>query len=136
VDSRLRGQDVRQRSHAIAFLALSQALQKFLTFLVVFAAGYTLSPGQFLALVSAGVLLGWISTIIPMGLGISEGGNVALFSLIGAPASLGLALALARRVNQIVFAAIGFIVLTADRLGAHLHGQVKTRWNARRAVAT
>lgn len=136
VDARLRGQDVAHRKHAIAFLAISQALQKFLTFLVVYAAGYVLSPGQFLALVSAGVLLGWISTIIPMGLGISEGGNVALFGLIGAPASLGLALALARRVNQIVFAAIGFVVLSADRLGTHLHGRVRTRWSGKKAAAT
>jgi uncharacterized protein (TIRG00374 family) len=128
VDARLRGQDVARRRHALVFLLLSQALQKFLTFLVVYAAGYTLSPGQFLSLVSAGVLLGWISSIIPMGLGISEGGNVALFSLIGAPSSLGLALALARRVNQVVFASIGFAVLTADRVGTHIHGRVRRRW--------
>jgi len=128
VDDRLRGKDVQRRGHTIACLASSQALQKFLTFLVVYAAGYTLSPGQFLALVSAGVLLGWISTIIPMGLGISEGGNVALFGLIGAPASLGLALSLARRVNQIVFATIGFVVLSV----AHLHGRVRGRWPSRK----
>jgi uncharacterized protein (TIRG00374 family) len=127
VDARLRGQDVERRRHALVFLVISQTLQKFLTFLVVFAAGYTLSAGQFLALVSAGVLLGWIATIIPMGLGISEGGNVALFSLIGAPSSLGLALALARRVNQIVFASIGFVVLTADRVGTHIHVRVRSR---------
>lgn len=129
VDARLRGQDVARRRQALVFLALSQTLQKSLAFLVVYAAGYTLSPGQFLALVSAGVLLGWISTLIPMGLGISESGHVALFGLIGAPASLGLALALARRVNQVVFAAIGFVVLTADRLGSRLHGRVRTRWS-------
>lgn len=132
VDARLRGQDVERRRRAVVFLAISQTLQKSLTFLVVYAAGYTLSPGQFLALVSAGVLLGWISTIIPMGLGISESGNVALFGLIGAPASLGLALALARRVNQVVFAAIGFVVLTADRVGTRLHGRVRTRWPLKR----
>jgi hypothetical protein len=136
VDERLRGGDVQKRRHAIAFIAISQTLQKFLTFLVVYAAGYTLSPGQFLALVSAGVLLGWISTIIPMGLGISEGGNVALFGLIGAPASLGLALSLARRVNQIVFATIGFIVLSLDRMGTHLHGRVRGKWPARKPAAT
>jgi hypothetical protein len=128
VDRRLRGQDVEHRRHALVFIFASQALQKTLGFLVVYAAGYTLSPGQFLALVSAGVLLGWVSTIIPMGLGILEGGNVALFSLIGAPASLGLALSLSRRVNQIVFAAIGFIVLTTDKVGTHIHGRVRTRW--------
>lgn len=136
VDRRLRGQDVEHRRRALMFILISQTLQKTLSFLVVYAAGYTLSPGQFLALVSAGVLLGWISAIIPMGLGISEGGNVALFGLIGAPASLGLALSLSRRVNQIVFATIGFIVLTTDRVGTHIHGRVRTRWPGRPRTAT
>ncbi|HUS29314.1 MAG TPA: lysylphosphatidylglycerol synthase transmembrane domain-containing protein [Kofleriaceae bacterium] len=125
VDRRLRGQDTAHKSKATLFIAISQIGQKGLTYATVLAAGYMLSPGQFMAYCSAGVLLGWISTIIPMGLGISEGGNVALFSLIGAPASLGLALALARRVNQIAFAIIGFFVLTADRVASRVKGRVK-----------
>ncbi|NVB79884.1 MAG: hypothetical protein HOV81_15920 [Kofleriaceae bacterium] len=128
VDARLRGSDDgAQRRKAIAFILISQSLQKALTYLTVLSAGYALSAGQFLALLSAGVLLGWVSTIIPMGLGISEGGNVALFSVIGAPPALGLALAFARRVNQIVFAVIGFVVLTADRLASRVHGRFSGR---------
>lgn len=131
VDTRLRGHDNQHRTKALVFIGTSQLLEKGLTYLTIFAAGYLLGPGQFLALLSAGVLLGWISTIIPMGLGISEGGNVALFTLIGAPAPLGLALALARRVNQIVFAAIGFTVLTADRAADRVVSRAQTRWSAR-----
>lgn len=131
VDSRLRGHDNQHRTKALIFIGISQLLEKGLTYLTIFAAGYFLGPGQFLALLSAGVLLGWISSIIPMGLGISEGGNVALFSLIGAPAPLGLALALARRVNQIVFAAIGFAVLTADRAADRVVSRAQSRWTAR-----
>jgi uncharacterized protein (TIRG00374 family) len=135
IDTRLRGQDGKDRNHAIAFIAISQLLQKFLTVLVIFATGYMLSPGQFLALASAGVLLGWISTVIPFGLGISEGGNVALFSLIGAPVALGIALALARRVNQVVFAVVGFSVLMADRVGRRVHGRVRQRWQRKEVPA-
>jgi uncharacterized protein (TIRG00374 family) len=135
IDARLRGQDGKDRDHALVFIALSQLLQKFLTLLVIYATGYMLSAGQFLARESAGVVLGWISTVIPFGLGISEGGNAALFSLIGAPASLGIALTLARRVNQIVFALVGFAVLTADRLGRHVHGQVRQRWQRKEVPA-
>jgi uncharacterized protein (TIRG00374 family) len=120
VDRRLRGQDSAHARRAVTFIAISQLGQKAVTYATVLAAGYVLSPGQFLALCSAGVLLGWISTIIPMGLGISEGGNVALFTLIGAPASLGLALALARRVNQIAFGVLGFLILTADRVATRV----------------
>jgi uncharacterized protein (TIRG00374 family) len=128
VDSRLQGSDDGEhRRRAIACVAISQLLQKALTYFTIMAAGYVMSPGQFLALLSAGVLLQWIATIIPMGLGISEGGNAALFTLIGAPASLGLALALARRVNQIVFAAIGFFVLTANHLAVRVQGRLRPR---------
>jgi len=132
VDARLRGHDDGDyRRRAIAFVAISQLLQKGLAYFTIMSAGYVLSPGQFLAMLSAGVLIGWISAIIPMGLGISEGGNVALFSLIGAPASLGLALALARRVNQVVFAAIGFTVLAADRVSTHVRGRITSRFAAK-----
>ena len=136
VDARLRGQDdAKERRLAITFIAVSQLLQKGLAYFTILSAGYAMSPGQFLALLSAGVLLSWISTIIPMGLGISEGGNVALFTLIGAPPSLGLALALARRVNQVVFAVIGFVVLAADRVGTHVHGRISSRFSGRLAAA-
>ena len=127
LDSRLRGDvGAEHRRGAIAAVAASQLIQKALTYVTVLAAGYELGPGQFLALLSAGVVLGWISTIIPMGLGISEGGNVALFALIGAPTALGVALALARRVNQVVFALLGFTILTADRVASRVHRQLRT----------
>jgi len=128
LDRRLRGEvGGEHRRGAVACVAVSQTLQKVITYGTVMAAGYMLGPGQFLALLSAGVVLGWISTIIPMGLGISEGGNVALFALIGAPTALGVALALARRVNQVVFALLGFAVLTADRVASRVHRQLRTR---------
>lgn len=127
VDRRLRGQETANTRRAIVFIAVSQLVQKAITYATVLATGYVLSAGQFLALCSAGVLLGWISAIIPLGIGVSEGGNVALFSLIGAPPPLGLALALARRVNQVVFAALGFIVLTADRAVSRVRTHVTGR---------
>jgi uncharacterized protein (TIRG00374 family) len=131
VDARLRGEDGDYRKKAVAFVVISHVLQKGLAYFTIMSAGYVMSPGQFLALLSAGVLISWIATIIPMGLGISEGGNAALFTLIGAPAALGLALALARRVNQVVFASIGFFVLAADRVGSHVHGRVTATRSAR-----
>lgn len=127
LDSRLRGDvGAEHRRGAVMAIAASQLIQKALTYVTVLAAGYQLGPGQFLALLSAGVVLGWIATIIPMGLGISEGGNVALFALIGAPTALGVALALARRVNQVVFALLGFTILAADRVASRVHRQLRT----------
>lgn len=128
LDRRLSGEVGGGHRHAaIVAIAISQTLQKALAYGTVMAAGYLLGPGQFLALLSAGVVLGWISTIIPMGLGISEGSNAALFALIGAPIALGVALALARRVNQVVFALLGFAILTLDRVASRVHRQIRTR---------
>lgn len=125
VDERLRGGDGGRpnRRRAIACIVVSRGLQKVMTYFTVLFAGYALSPGQLLALLSAGVLLHWVSTLIPMGLGISEGGNAALFTMFGAPASLGIAFALARRLNQVVFALIGFGALALDRLSRRVRGQ-------------
>ena len=121
VDRRLRGElGSEHRRTAVTLLLASQVLQRLVVWFILLAAGYSLSAGQLLAILSAGVLLGWLSSIVPMGVGISEGGNGALFALIGAPSALGVALAFARRLNQIAFAVVGFSVLAADRLAREL----------------
>ncbi len=117
LDARLRG-DVQEdhRFGAVCLIMLSQLLTRVGVGVAIAAAGYSLGGPQLIAVLSAGVVLGWVSAIVPLGVGVSEGGNSAIFALIGAPASLGVALALARRVNQIVFAMLGFAVLAIDRL--------------------
>ena len=63
---------------------------------------------EFVGLISAGVVLGWLGSLVPMGLGVSESGSYGVFSLIGAPATVGVSLALAGRVRQIIIAGLGF----------------------------
>lgn len=117
LDARLRGDiGAGHRAGATAFVVASQLLQKTMIYIAIVASGFELSFAQVISVLSAGILIAWIATIVPMGLGVSEGGHMALFALIGAPAALGVAIALARRVNQIVFAMIGFAVLGGDRL--------------------
>ena len=117
IDRRLRGDDHNEhRTRAMALICISQLLQRGVIWIALLAAGYSLDAAQLIAVLSAGVLLTWISALVPMGVGVSEGGNGVLFALIGAPTSLGVALAFARRVNQILFAALGFSVLAADRI--------------------
>ena len=124
IDDRLRRPNPHRR-YAFALIVTSQILQRGLVAVTIVATGYTLGFPQMIAVLTAGLVLAWVSNVVPMGVGISEGGNGVLFSMIGAPSSIGVALALAHRVNQIVFAAIGFTILAADRL-AHptLHAAV------------
>jgi hypothetical protein len=128
LDRRLRGERsdgssgrglVGHRAIAMLLVGISQLLQRGVIWVTLIATGYSLAGVQLVAVISAGVLLTWLSAVIPLGVGVAEGGNGALFTLIGAPASLGVALVLARRVNQIIFAAVGFAVLALDRMAAH-----------------
>lgn len=125
LDARLRG-DVQgeHRVGATCLVLASQVLSRGAVWATILASGYTLGGPQLIAILSAGVILGWVCNIVPMGIGVSEGGNLALFALIGAPPSLGVALALAKRVNQIVFAGLGFGVLAVDRIATHVDDHV------------
>jgi uncharacterized membrane protein YbhN (UPF0104 family) len=112
IDGQVRGAagDPAPRRAAILVL-LSRAVMWSQMWLILAAAGYQLSFGELTAILTGGVILGWVSQLVPLGAGVSESGNFALFTAIGAPPSLGVALALARRVNQVVYAAIGFTLL-------------------------
>jgi hypothetical protein len=121
LDARLRGEvQSDHRVGAALLIVTSQVLHRGLVWATIVASGYMIGAPELIAVLSAGVVLNWLSAIVPMGVGISEGGNGALFSIIGAPPALGVALALARRVNQIIFAVLGFAVLAADRVAHHV----------------
>lgn len=125
LDARLRGG--RPEDHRVAaagLVLLSQILSRLTVAITIVATGYSIGGPQLIAILSAGVVLGWLSNVVPMGIGVAEGSNVALFSIIGAPPALGVALALAKRVNQIVFAALGFGVLAADRAADRIAKEV------------
>jgi uncharacterized protein (TIRG00374 family) len=135
VDDRLSGaSDPRGRKRATVFVLLSKSLGWFATWLTVATAGYILDAPELLGILSAGIVLGWVSMLIPMGLGIAEGGNYGLFGLIGAPAALGVSLALAHRVMQILSAIVGFSVLGIYRL-TQRGTQLRAKSRARRKPA-
>lgn len=125
VDARLRGElGEGHRRGAIALLVLAQLLLRVVIGVTILATGYALGGAQLVAVLSAGIFLTWIANLVPMGVGLAEGGNGVLFAVIGAPASIGVALALARRVNQIVFAVLGFAVLAADRIANRVEAEL------------
>ncbi len=101
---------------ALICLAAAKLVGWSTTWIAVAAAGYRLAPAEFVGLISAGVVLGWLGSLVPMGLGVSESGSYGVFSLIGAPATVGVSLALAGRVRQIIIAGLGFGTLGVVRL--------------------
>jgi uncharacterized membrane protein YbhN (UPF0104 family) len=72
---------------------------------VGFVAGYTV--GGFVVYMAA--------SLVPMGLGISEGGTYGLFKALGENPARGTALVIARRVTLVAYAAIGLVlVITSE----------------------
>ena len=117
IDARMSGSaEPGVRRNATLFILVSKSLGWLATWLTVAAAGHYLTAAQLTALLSAGIALTWVGTIVPMQLGVAEGGNYGLFDLIGVAPALGVSLALARRVTQIVYATVGFSVLGISKL--------------------
>jgi hypothetical protein len=118
VDERLHdGSDERrgERTRGWTFMVLSRLLSWAVLGLLVYAAHGPTSIGFLAAVVTAGQVITYFSSLVPLGLGVSEGGNYALFRALGADPTVGVAVALGRRVTHIVYAAIGLLLFSLSR---------------------
>jgi uncharacterized membrane protein YbhN (UPF0104 family) len=55
-----------------------------------------------------------LSTLVPMGVGISEGGYWGMFRAIGENPARGVTMVIARRVTLVVYAGIGLVLMTVS----------------------
>lgn len=99
---------------APACVVASKLLSLASLWVVLRSVGYTAGIGTVAAIATAGTLISMLASVVPMGLGISEGSNAALFAALGAPASLGVTMVLGTRVTLLVYAAIGLVLLSAS----------------------
>jgi uncharacterized membrane protein YbhN (UPF0104 family) len=88
------------------------------TFLVIRACGIAPTPPLVVAMLSVGILVTWFSNIIPLGLGIADGTNYALYQLLGATSAEGLLFTMVNRVRTVVLALLGLAVLAIANLAA------------------
>ena len=96
------------------------------TFVLFYAAGVELSPTMVIGYLSIGLLIQWVSNIVPMGLGLMDGGNYALFAFLGATGLLGVAITMINRARSVTVAILGLgamaLVHLFNRLGlARMH---------------
>jgi uncharacterized membrane protein YbhN (UPF0104 family) len=96
--------------------ALGSKLIQWLTAWIVMAAnGHAPTLGVMAAIATAGTLINIVANLVPLGLGVTEGGGAALMAALGQPPSLGVTMAIARRAIQLVYAAFGLLLV----LSAH-----------------
>lgn len=84
--------------------------------------GVPLSAAMILGVLSIGVLLSWVSNVVPLGLGIADGSNYVLYDLLGATGAQGLIVAMVSRARSVLIAILGLGAMAAmsiaDRFAA------------------
>lgn len=101
------------------------------TTLALIAVGVEIHVALLVGVFSVGVLIGWISAIVPFGLGIADGGNYALFGVLGAAGAAGVFVTLLGRARSLTLALIGMLVMAAAHTTSRLEIARRNRLLAR-----
>jgi uncharacterized membrane protein YbhN (UPF0104 family) len=80
---------------------------------------------------SVGVLIGWISAVVPFGLGVADGSNYALFNVLGATGAQGVFVTLLGRARSLTLAVLGLLVMVAGHTANRLEIGRRARLIAR-----
>lgn len=116
IDAQIRtfGQPATRRG--IAFVAASRVLNAAGTLVLVHAAGISMSVPLAAGVLSVGIIITWLSNVIPLGMGIAEGGNYVLYGALGATGTEGIVFAMVNRLRTVVLAIMGLTVMAIASL--------------------
>jgi uncharacterized protein (TIRG00374 family) len=117
VDDKMRlvtGARRRDRTFGISAVFLSRATSYTLSLLILHAVGEPITLAFVAAYIVGSHAIYLVSALVPLGLGISEGGYYWLFRALGENPARGVTLVIARRVTLVVYAAIGLVLVTAS----------------------
>jgi len=117
VDDKLRlvaGASKRERALGIIALLASRLSALVLSMLIVHAIGESISIGFIAAWTVGSFPIYLSSALVPMGLGVSEGGYYGLFRTLGYNPAVAVTVVIARRCITIMYAAIGLVLVTTS----------------------
>jgi uncharacterized membrane protein YbhN (UPF0104 family) len=102
------------------------------TFTLIGGIGVEISPRLVAGVLSVGVLIQWIASVVPFGLGVADTGNYALYDLLGASGVHGALVTMLNRARSLSVAGVGFAVMavvhTLNRLAvARMHARLRDR---------
>jgi hypothetical protein len=103
-------------TRAFLFVIGSRLLYSAGTLVLIAAAGIPLTVPLALATVSVGLLITWISNVVPLGVGLADGGNYALYGALGATGGAGLLFTMVNRARVILLALMGLSVMGISTL--------------------
>lgn len=109
VDADIR--EIGRSPRAILFVIGSRLFYSAGTVMLMYAVGLPLTSSLVLAQISVGLLINWISNIIPLGIGIADGSNYALYGALGATGPVGVVFTMVNRARVCLLALIGLSVM-------------------------
>ena len=117
VDDKLRlvaATSKRERALGISALLLSRISAIVLSMVIFYAVGRSISIGFIAAWTVGSFPIYLSSTLVPMGLGVSEGGYYGLFRTLGYNPAVAVTVVIARRCITIMYAAIGLVLVSTS----------------------
>lgn len=105
--------ELGQPGHRIGLLwvVASRAFNWTGTVVILYAADIPLSPPIVIGALTVGILITWLSNIIPLGLGLADGGNYLLYGALGSSGAAGLDFTMINRTRTCLLAAMGLTVM-------------------------
>ena len=91
----------------LMFVLISKMLSVSSTILIMVALGIELKASLVIGVLSVGVLVHWVSSVVPLGVGLADGGNYALYSMLGAPGDHGMYFTMIWRARAVFIAVLG-----------------------------
>lgn len=96
---------------ALVFVIASRLLNMSGALVILIALDTELTMPLVIGTLSVGILITWISNVIPLGLGLADGGTYALYGVLGGVPGAGLEFAMVNRVRTVVLASMGLTVM-------------------------
>jgi uncharacterized protein (TIRG00374 family) len=81
------------------------------TLAILYAADIPFTAPLVVAMLSVGILISWLSNVLPLGLGLADGTNYALYGLLGASPEAGLVFTMVNRLRTVVLAFMGLGIM-------------------------
>jgi hypothetical protein len=96
---------------AVVYLVISRLFTWAATAVTLHIVGVELSAKMLVGVLSVGVLVNWVAGVIPLGLGIADGSNYALFDALGASGANGVFVTLLNRAKLVTVALLGLMTM-------------------------
>jgi len=118
--------------HGILWILASRLVSWVSTMTLIGAVGVAITPTLVIGFLSVGALISWIASVVPLGLGVADGGNYVLFDLLGASGPQGAFVTMLSRARSLLVALVGFLVMaivhTLDRVAlGKRHRELRAR---------